>query len=136
MLHAFESDEQRNMIDAQLGESPNQQTYQTVFQSNPEIAPNILSLLLNKEGINAQTAVQTAMSAAPNKAVEIAQVARAAGVSNEEITAAALQAGVDPTEIATATAAGIPTTTAGVSPPSAPAVGGQGGGGVAVVSPN
>ncbi|AXY02850.1 hypothetical protein D1115_17830 [Vibrio alfacsensis] len=133
---AFDSDEQRAAIDAQLGDTPSEQTYQNVFQSNPQLAPNILPMLLNKDGVNPQSAVEAAMRAAPNKALEIAQAARNAGVSNETITSGALLAGIDPTQIADATAAGIQTASAGPTPPSLPAVGGQGGGGTGVVSPN
>ncbi|MGR5299785.1 MULTISPECIES: hypothetical protein [Vibrio] len=133
---AFDSDEQRAAIDSQLGDAPSEQTYQNVFQSNPQLAPNILPMLLSKDGVNPQSAVEAAMRAAPDKAQEIAQAARNAGVSNEAITSGALLAGVDPTQIAEATAAGIQTASAGPTPPSPPAVGGQGGGGTDVVSPN
>ncbi|MGR5239178.1 hypothetical protein [Vibrio alfacsensis] len=133
---AFDSDDQRDAIDSQLGDTPSEQTYQDVLQSNAELTTHILAMLLNKDGVDPQKAIEAAMSAAPEKALEIAQIARDAGISNEAITTAALLAGVDPTQIAEATAAGIQTASAGPNPPSPPAVGGQGGGGTGVVSPN
>ncbi|MCP3700574.1 MAG: hypothetical protein GY920_18990 [Aliivibrio sp.] len=132
---AFDSPEQRDAIDSQLGNTPSEQTYQNILQSNPQVAPNILSILLNKQGVDPQNAITAAMAAAPDKATEIAQVARDAGVSNEDITSAALLAGVDPTQIAEASAAGTPTNTS-VAPPSPPSVGGQGGGGTGAISPS
>ncbi|MGR5130764.1 hypothetical protein [Vibrio alfacsensis] len=132
---AFNSDEQRNDIDSQLGDAPSEQTYQDVLQSNAELTPHILAMLLNKDGVDPQKAIEAAMSAAPEKALETAQIARDAGINNEAITTAALLAGVDPTQIAEATAAGIQTASS-LTPPSLPAIGGQGGGGTGVVSPN
>ncbi|WP_325892088.1 hypothetical protein [Grimontia sp. NTOU-MAR1] len=136
MAFAFESDEQRQSIISQLGDVPSEETYQNVLFENAEFAVEILALLLEMEGVDPQFAIQAAMTAAPDKAIEIAQFARDAGIANENITTAALLAGLDPTEIAEATAAGIQTAAAGPAPPSAPAVGGQGGGGEDVISPN
>ncbi|MDD1792978.1 hypothetical protein L4D06_01525 [Enterovibrio makurazakiensis] len=136
MAFAFESDEQRDAIVSQLGDVPTEETYQSVLFENAELAVEILTLLLDIEGVDPQLAVQAAMTAAPDSALEIAQVARDAGVASENITTAALLAGVDPTQIAEATAAGIQTAAVGPAPPSAPAVGGQGGGGENVISPN
>ncbi|MGR5207587.1 hypothetical protein [Vibrio sp. PNB23_22_7] len=133
---AFDSEQQRSAIDLLLGDAPSEQTYQSVLQANPEFTPHILSMLLNKDGVDPQKAIEAAMREAPEKALEIAQVARNASVSNEVITTAALLAGVDPTQIAEATAAGIQTASTGPAPPSSPSVGGQGGGGSGVVSPN
>ncbi len=71
----------------------------------------------------------------PEVADQIAQLARDNGVENEVITTAALLAGIDPTTIAEATAAGI-SRIASISPPAVPSIGGNGGGGILVVSPN
>ncbi|SKA55465.1 hypothetical protein [Enterovibrio nigricans] len=136
LAFAFESDEQRDAILLQLGETPTEETYQNVLIENAEFAIDILAILLSLKGVDPQFAVQAAMTAAPDSALEIAQLARDIGVSNENITTAALLAGLDPTAIAEATAAGIQTATAGPAPPSAPTVGGQGGGGTGVISPN
>ncbi|MDD1782383.1 hypothetical protein LRP49_14520 [Enterovibrio sp. ZSDZ35] len=133
---AFESDEQRDAILLQLGDAPTEETYQSVLIENAEHAVDILALLLGMDGVDPQLAVQAAMTAAPDSALEIAQIARDAGVASENITTAALLAGVDPTQIAEATAAGIQTAAVGPAPPAAPAVGGQGGGGTDVISPN
>lgn len=141
---AVDEQEQRDVIESQLGNNPSELIYQNVLNAYPELAPNILSVLLKQEGVNQQKAVQAAMIAAPEKALEIAQVAREAGVSNEDITSAALLAGIDPTLISEASAAGIGTEPAPEpvqeptppAPPSPPAVGGQGGGGNGVISPN
>ncbi len=116
-----------------LGNAPTEQTIQTVFQSNPEQVLDILSLLLQSEGIDQQFVLTEALTAAPEQAQAIAQVARDAGVSSETITTSALLADVDPTEVAEATAAGP---ASAIAPPAAPAVGSNGGGGLAVVSPN
>ncbi|CAK4075163.1 hypothetical protein OH458_18270 [Vibrio sp. MarTm2] len=130
-------------IEAQLGETPSSEVMQSVYQENPDFVLNILALLLNSENVDPQVAIEAAFAVAPERAEEIAQFARDAGISNEIITTAALLSGIDPTQIAEATAAGIETaatnaaeTITTIAPPSAPAVGSNGGGGEGVVSPN
>ncbi|WP_159650845.1 hypothetical protein [Vibrio atypicus] len=130
-------------VEAQLGEAPNKETLQLVYSENPDLVLNILGLLLKSENVDPQDAIETALLVAPERAEQIAQYAREAGVSNEIITTAALLAGLDPTQVAEATAAGIETastaalaTASAIAPPSVLAVGSNGGGGEGVVSPN
>ncbi|MDD9175002.1 hypothetical protein PVK63_08820 [Aliivibrio sp. S2TY2] len=141
LTFAIENQEQRDMIESQLSNNPSELIYKNILQAYPEFAPEFLSILLKQDGIDSQKAIEAAILAAPDKVLEIAQIARDAEVSNEDITSAALLAGIDPTQVAEASAAGIPTNTpvtpiSPVSPPSAPSVGGQGGGGSGVVSPS
>tara|TARA_Y100001956_G_scaffold82110_1_gene101779 strand:+ start:257 stop:718 length:462 start_codon:yes stop_codon:yes gene_type:complete len=123
---------------AELGVSPTEQQIQSVYQANSAEVLEVLSLLLKDPTVDPQVAIIEALTIAPEKTDEIAQIAREAGVSNEIITTAALLAGLDPTQVAEATAAGIATanTASAIAPPSVLAVGSNGGGGVGVVSPN
>ncbi len=107
-----------------------------VYQSNPELVLDILTQLLVNPNVDPQLAISEALVVAPEQLQQIADLARTAGISNEVITTAALLAGVDPTAVAEATAAGIANPVAALSPPAAPAVGSNGGGGAGVVSPN
>lgn len=136
LTFAFNKQEQHDFIKSQLGNNPSELIYQNILQAYPELAPNILSVLLNQYIVNNQKAIESAMRSAPNKALEIAQIARDAGISNEDITLAALLAGIDPTLISEASAAGVQTVEVNNAPPSPPSVGGQGGGGIGVISPN
>ncbi|GAB2649359.1 hypothetical protein [Vibrio panuliri] len=106
------------------------------YQSNPESVLDILTQLLVNPNVDPQLAISEALVVAPEQLQQIADLARTAGISNEVITTAALLAGVDPTAVAEATAAGIANPVAALSPPAAPAVGSNGGGGAGVVSPN
>ncbi|WP_394143336.1 hypothetical protein [Vibrio atypicus] len=127
----------------ELGVSPTEQQIQSVYQVNSAEVLEVLSLLLKDPTVDPQVAITEALTIAPEKTEEIAQIAREAGVSNEIITTAALLAGLDPTQVAEATAAGIETastaalaTASAIAPPSVLAVGSNGGGGEGVVSPN
>jgi hypothetical protein len=131
---SFAQSEEEQTIAQQLGQSPSDEVIQLTYQSNPDLTLDILEILLASDNVDQLKAVETAMSIAPERALEIAEIARKVGLSNEDITTAAILAGVDPTLFAEPTAAGltgdspaIPTAT--VALPSAPAVGGNGGGG-------
>ncbi|SON52781.1 hypothetical protein [Vibrio tapetis] len=102
---------------------------------NPEQALSQFTSLLSADLNNAEQIIQAAMESMPEFAEQIAQLARDNEVENETITTAALLAGIDPTRIAEATAAGI-SRIASVAPPATPSIGGNGGGGIRVVSPN
>ncbi len=104
------------------------------YQANPDGVLEVLQSLLAMDGIDTQLALQTAFELAPDLAQQIAEIARIAGIPNEDVTTAALLAGVDPTEIGEATAAGI--APIALTPPATPAVGADGGGGSGVISPN
>ncbi|UUM33082.1 hypothetical protein [Vibrio japonicus] len=127
-------------IKPELGKNLTKEDIIVAYKSNPDIVLDILTILLRTENIDEQLTVQSAFEIAPERALEIAEIARVEGVSNELITTAALLAGVDPTQFSEATAAGIAPATApesinAIAPPVAPAVGNNGGG-HAVVSPN
>ena len=122
-----------------LGNAPSEQTIQVAFAQYSDHVLQVLTTLLSNEAVDPQTAITQALTAAPEKVGEIVDIAREFGVSNETITTSALLAGLDPTTVAEATAAGIQTaaaTTQSIAPPVAPAIGSDGGGGNAVVSPN
>lgn len=135
---SFANDSNRERLIQELGVSPTEQQIQSVFQSNSAEVLEVLSLLLKDRTIDPQVAITAALTLAPEKTEEIVQIAREAGVSNEIITTAALLSGLDPTQVAEATAAGITTANAAsaIAPPSVLAVGSNGGGGEGVVSPN
>jgi len=118
-----------------LGDVPDEQTIQSAFLANPEQVLDVLTALLSNQVVDPQTAITQALTVSPELVDEIVEIARQAGVSNEIITTSALLAGLDPTVVAEATAAGIQTASS-IAPPAAPAVGSDGGGGSAVVSPN
>ncbi|MEZ9233748.1 hypothetical protein AB4259_22065 [Vibrio amylolyticus] len=120
----------------QLRTSPTESQILNIYQSNPNSILEILAILLSNENVDAAQELQTAMEIAPDRAQEIAELARELGVSNEIITTAALLAGVDPTQVSVATAAGFEQTIANIVAPSVPPVGTNGGGGNGVVSPN
>lgn len=127
-------------IEPKLGEKVTKEDIIVAYKSNPDIVLDILTILLRTEHVDAQLTVQSAFEITPERALEIAEIAREEGVSNEIITAAALLAGIDPTQLSEATAAGIspaiaPESTNVIAPPTAPAIGNNGGGN-AVVSPN
>jgi DNA polymerase III delta subunit len=136
---AFANEEIENLV-AELGSSSEQEIIQLTYQSNPNLVLDILVLLISSENVDATQAIQTAMEVAPERAVEIAEIARQAGISNEDITTAALLAGIDPTLVGEATAAGIPapvTTPPPLAAPSAPgAPSGGGGSSTPSVSPS
>jgi hypothetical protein len=96
-------------------------------QSSQDVV-ELVSAALASDGIDAETLIQTAMQAFPELAVDIASVAREAGIDNEIITTAALLAGIDPTLIGEATAAGIaaPALLAAPSAPGTPSSSGSG----------
>ncbi|MFM2587034.1 hypothetical protein [Vibrio sp. TBV020] len=79
-----------------------------VVAAKPEAAAEVVSAALNAAPQAADTVIRSAISAAPEAVSSIAQVAQAANVSNEVVTQAAISAGVDPTQVAQATAAGTP----------------------------
>ncbi len=106
-----------------------------IQELNPEQALPQIAARLSADLDNAEQIIQSAMESMPEVADQIAQLARDNGVENEVITTAALLAGIDPTTIAEATAAGI-SRIASISPPAVPSIGGNGGGGILVVSPN
>ena len=117
------------------GDAPSNEQIAASFQSDSSQVLNVLSQLLSNENVDHQFAIQSALETAPELTDEIVQIARDANISNEVITTAALLAGVDPTQIAEATAAGITPTSFALTPPAAPTVGSNGGGN-GVVSPN
>ncbi|MDC5705009.1 hypothetical protein OPW41_03905 [Vibrio europaeus] len=122
-----------------LGDSPSEQAIKQAFEENQEQVLEVLATLLSSEVIDPQAVITEALTIAPEKVTEIVEVARQANVSNEVITTSALLAGLDPTVVSEATAAGIQTASAtpqSIAPPAAPAVGSNGGGGNGVVSPN
>ncbi len=122
---------------AQLNGAPSEQAIQNAYQANPESVLDILAVLLNNDNVDPQFAIAEALNAAPEQLQAIANLSRETGVSNEAITTAALLAGLDPTEVSEATAAGIPSIQGSpLAPPATPAVGSNGGGGAGVVSPN
>ncbi|RTZ17422.1 hypothetical protein EJ063_01170 [Vibrio aquaticus] len=121
-----------------LTDEPNAEALQAVFAETPDNILEVLAFLLKSEMVDPQEAITEALSVAPEKVSEIVELAREAGISNEIITTSALLAGLDPTVVSEATAAGIQTaaTSPAIAPPTAPAIGSNGGGGTAVVSPN
>ncbi|WP_194436044.1 hypothetical protein [Vibrio fluminensis] len=123
-----------NAVLEQLSKQPTQQIIQSAFSQNPNHVLDVLTVLLSNERVDPILAITEAINAAPNELSQIVELARVAGISNEDITTAALLANADPTIVAEATAAGIALQP--VSPPSAPAIGSNGGGGSGVVSPN
>ncbi|MEZ8914116.1 hypothetical protein AB6D87_11675 [Vibrio lentus] len=72
----------------------------------PEMAAAIVQSVVAANPESADAVVSVAMVAAPQQAAAIATVATEAGVSNQVVTTAALQAGIDPTEVQQATAIG------------------------------
>lgn len=81
---------------------------EAVVKANPEAAADVVSAAIKAAPASADVVVSSAMTVAPSAIAEVVQVAQAANISNEIITAAAIQAGADPTQIAQATAAGVP----------------------------
>ena len=73
------------------------------------VAAAILSTAVTIDKETASAILEAAISASPENAGIIAQVALSAGLSSEDVTIAAIQAGADPTAIQEATAAGVPT---------------------------
>ncbi len=89
-----------------------------LLSENPDNLEQVLTLLLQLKPESAQQILAQAMSDFPELAAQFAALARALGISNELITIAAVEAGVDPTQIAEQTAAGNPSTTPTPTTPS------------------
>ncbi len=125
-------------VTSQLGENPTREEVVIVYKSNPDIVLDILTILLRSDNVDPQVSIQSAFEIAPELAEQIAAIAREEGIADELITTAALLSGIDPTQFAQATAAGIASAVPGtpaIAPPTPPAVGANGGGN-GVVSPN
>jgi len=99
----------------------------------PELAPTIVDLIISMYPVSVvevtkiafETApefvediTRAAMLAMPSASSEIAQLARSANMSNNQITQAALAAGIDPTEVAELPASGSLPDVPVVAPPS------------------
>ncbi|USD67031.1 hypothetical protein [Vibrio sp. SCSIO 43136] len=109
----------------------------TLLQADQENMLDLVEAALADGSVDAQTIVQSAIEANPELLDQIVELARKYEVSNEVITTAALLAGIDPTLVSDATAAGNANALANaIAPPATLAVGGNGGGGSGVVSPN
>ncbi|WP_122082671.1 hypothetical protein [Vibrio coralliirubri] len=87
----------------------------------PEMAAAIVQSVITANPESAQTVVVAAITAEPEQAASIATVATEAGVSNQVVTTAALQAGIDPTEVQQETAVGEESPTAVAPAPAQPA---------------
>ncbi len=87
-----------------------------VLRENPDHLEQVLTLLLQLKPESAQQILAQAMSDYPDLAEQFAALAKQLGIANEVITIAAIEAGIDPTQLAESSAAGEPVRPA----PSAP----------------
>ncbi len=77
-----------------------------LLSENPEHLEQVLTLLLQLKPESAQQILAQAMSDYEDLAEEFAALAKQLGIANEVITIAAIEAGVDPTQLAEYSAAG------------------------------
>ena len=106
--------EQSNAFIGELQQSSNFTAL--MQQQSADDVLELVNIALSQSDLSAQDIVQSAMEAFPSLASEIVQVAIDNGLESEVITTAAILAGLDPTIIGQATAAGNV-----VSPLAAPA---------------
>ncbi len=99
--------------------------------TSPGLIPNATSYATCNNLAAAETIMVFAFTAAPQLAQATANAARACNVTEEELLNAALLAGIDPTTIGEATAAGGAGTGSPIAAPSFGSAAGTGGGGVA-----
>lgn len=81
---------------------------EAVIAARPEAAADVVSAAVKAAPASAESIIRTALSVAPEAIGSIVQAAQAANIPNATVTQAAIQAGLDPTQVAQATAAGVP----------------------------
>ncbi len=86
-------------------QDPAQLTSQ-LLAAHPDELLEVLTLLLQLKTDAAQVILTQAMTDYPASAAQFAALAKLLGISNEVITIAAIDAGLDPTQLAEQTAAG------------------------------
>jgi DNA-binding phage protein len=91
----------------------------------------LVTAALTSATIDTASFLQAAMQTFPDLATNIAQVAREAGIENDVIVTAAILAGIDPTQIGQATAAGVAVTP--LAAPDIPAATGSSGSGEGIL---
>ncbi len=87
-----------------------------LLSENSDNLEQVMTLLLQLKPESAQLILTEAMSDYPTYAVQFAALARMVGISSEVVTLAAVEAGVDPTQIAEQTAAGPEATPTPIAP--------------------
>ncbi|MFB9135758.1 hypothetical protein ACFSJQ_18260 [Vibrio olivae] len=87
------------------------------LSAHPDDLVSVLSLLLQLKPESASDILAQAMIDYPEMVMEFVTLARELGISNEMITIAAVEAGLDPTQLAEQTAAGVETVVPTPIPP-------------------
>ena len=133
--------EQTNTILQQLNTAPNAQSYNAAFQTHSEHALELLETMLKNKSSNTALPLQSAFQARADLAVDIAALARKYYLEPSVIAGAAILSGIDPTKIAQPTASDEKSPYEiselfYLDPPTRLATGGNGGGGLDVISAN
>jgi|GEM_PF-1836329 len=129
--------EQESALVTQIQTDPSAENIATILSIYPDELIDVITVLLNTTEADIEKVLEVAFTTYPEHANEIATIARKRGLSNQLITQQAILAGVDPTQIAEATAAGITTDNIEpIAPPTPPETGDNASGGNDVVSPN
>ncbi len=135
------TDEEADELVQRLNSAPNTNYHHAVFKKHSEQALELLEAIFMSNASNVTLALDSAFRARPDLAVDIAALARAYYLEPGMIASVAMSAGIDPMKTALNSNVGAKgdantTPQASAHPPSQLTTGGNGGGGLDVISPN